>query len=129
MLSNPADNSEHTLLVKAISDIASAMPLLRTRQLYQLARFLQSLSVEEADEIDEIIDELLWNVQFSRTSGEALAALTASVEKEIEEGRIMPMFDEEGNFIERQSDHIPPHLSSGITGLTNDNSSKGAAGS
>jgi len=128
MLSNPADNSEHTLLVKAISDIASAMPLVHTRKLYQLARFLQSLSLEEADEIDEIIDELLWNVQFSRTSGEALAALTASVEKEIEEGRIMPMFDEEGNFIEWQSDHIPPHFSGGITGLTNDNSSKDAVG-
>ena len=118
MLSNPADNSEHTLLVKAISDIASAMPLVRTRQLYQLARFLQSqpLSVEEADEIDEIIDELLWNIQFSRTSDEALAALAAAVEKEIEEGRIMPMFDEKGNFIEWQSDHRPPHLSGGITG-------------
>ena len=131
MLSNPADNAEHTLLVKAISDIASAMPLVRTRQLYQLARFLhnQPLLPEEAEEIDEIIDDLLWNVQFSRTSGEALAALTASVEKEIEEGRIMPMFDEEGNFIEQQSDHIPPHFSGGITSLTNDNSSKGAAGS
>jgi hypothetical protein len=37
MLSNPANNAEQTLLVKAISDIASAMPLVRTRQLYQLA--------------------------------------------------------------------------------------------
>jgi len=40
----------------------------------------------------------------------------------------MPMFDEEGNFIEWQSEHRPPHPSVGITDLTNDDLSKGAAG-
>jgi len=61
-------------------------------------------------------------------SEQVIATLAAAVEKEIEEGRIMPMFDEKGNFIEWPSDHRPPHLSGGITGLTNDDSSKGTSG-
>jgi len=108
-------NTEQIQLVKAISNIASAMPLARTRQLYQLACFLQGqpLSAKEADEADE----LLWDVQFSKTSDEALAALVAEVEREIEEGKTMPMFDESGEFTEWQSSQRPPHLSGGITGL------------
>jgi beta-N-acetylglucosaminidase len=46
-------NIEQTQLVKAISEIASAMPLALMRQLYQFARFLQGqpLSAEEVDEV------------------------------------------------------------------------------
>ncbi len=108
MPSASADNIEQTQLVKAISEIASAMPLVRTRQLYQFARFLQGqpLSAEEVDEVDE----LLWDKQFSETSDEALAALATAIEKEIAEGKTTPMFDESGEFTEWQSNQRPPHL-------------------
>jgi len=37
-----------------------------------------------------------------------IATIAAAVEKEIEESRIMPIFDEKRKFIEWPSDHRPP---------------------
>ena len=41
------------------------------------------------------------DTQFSATDDDALAALVAAVEGEINEGKILPMFDEHGEFLER----------------------------
>jgi len=86
--------------VKAITEIATAMPLPRTVQLYEFALFLKThpLPVEETfEEIAE--DEALWDAQFAATKDEKLAALMESVEAEINAGKTLPMFDERGEFI------------------------------
>jgi hypothetical protein len=38
--------------------------------------------------------------KFASTDDHKLAALVAAVEVEINEGKVVPMFDEQGNFIE-----------------------------
>jgi len=45
-------------------------------------------------------DEALWDAQFAATDDDKLAALVAAVEAEINEGKVLPMFDEHGEFIE-----------------------------
>lgn len=89
-------------LVRAIADIATAMPLARTVQLYEFALFLKShpLPTEAAEETITA-DEALWDAQFAATDDDKLAALVRSVEAEIDEGKTQPMFDEHGEFIER----------------------------
>ncbi len=88
-------------LVKAITDIATTMPLARTMQLYQFARFLQTHPLPTEETFEEIAaDEALWDTQFAATSDDKLAALLAAVETEINAGRTLPMFDEHGEFIE-----------------------------
>jgi hypothetical protein len=90
-------------LVKAITEIATAMPLARTVQLYEFAIFLKAhpLPVEEA--LEEIkADEALWDAQFAATDENKIAELVASVEAEIDSGKTMPMFDEQGEFIEHK---------------------------
>ena len=47
-------------------------------------------------------DEALWDAQFAATDDGKLAALAASVEAEINEGKTLPMFDERGEFIEHK---------------------------
>ena len=90
-------------LVKAISDIAAAMPLVRRLQLYQFALFLQSHPLPTEETFDEVAaDEALWDAQFAATDDEKLAALVAHVEAEIAEGGALSMFNESGEFIERQ---------------------------
>ena len=90
-------------LVTAITEIAAAMPLARTLQLYEFALFLKShpLPTEEAFEA-VAADEALWDSQFAATADDRLAALVASVEAEIDAGKTLPMFDERGEFIEHQ---------------------------
>jgi len=89
--------------VRAISEIASAMPLARIMQLYEFALFLKSHPLPAEESFEEIIaDEALWDAQFAASDDRKLAALVASVEKEIDAGETLPMFDEQGNFIERQ---------------------------
>ncbi len=90
-------------LVKAIADIATTMPLARTMQLYQFARFLQTHPLPIEETFEEIaVDEALWDTQFAATSDDKLAALIAAVETEINAGKTLPMFDEHGEFIEHQ---------------------------
>ncbi len=90
-------------LVKAIADIAKTMPLARTLQLYQFAIFLSTHPLPTEETFEEIAaDEALWDTQFASTDDEKLAALVAAVESEINEGKMLPMFDEHGEFIEHQ---------------------------
>jgi len=91
----------HADLTKAIADIAATLPLARTVQLYQFALFLKThpLPTEETFE-ETAADEAIWDTQFAATDHDKLAALVAAVEAEIDEGKVMPMFDEHGEFIE-----------------------------
>lgn len=90
-------------LVKAITNIAAALPLVRTMQLYQFARFLQAYPLPMKRALEEIgADEALWDAQFATTSDDKLAALIAAVEAEINSGKVLPMFDECGEFTEHQ---------------------------
>ncbi len=90
-----------TDLAKAIAEIATAMPLPRTVQLYEFALFLKThpLPVDEASE-EIAADEARWDMQFAATDDDKLAALVASVEAEINAGQTLPMFDEHGEFVE-----------------------------
>lgn len=45
-------------------------------------------------------DEARWDAQFAATDNDALTALVAAVEAEINAGHTLPMFDEHGEFIE-----------------------------
>jgi hypothetical protein len=88
-------------LVKAIADIATTMPLARTVQLYQFALFLKTHPLPTEETFEEVAaDEALWDMQFAATDDDKLAALIAAVEAEIKEGKTLPMFDEDGEFIE-----------------------------
>jgi len=92
-----------TDLVKAITDIAAAMPLARTRQLYEFALFLKSHPLPAEETFEEIVaDEALWDAQFAATDDDRLATLVTSVAAEINEGKTLPMFDEHGEFIEHK---------------------------
>jgi len=89
--------------VKAITEIAAAMPLARTVQLYEFALFLQSHPLPAEETFEEIAaDEALWDAQFAATEDKKLAAIITSVEKEINAGETLPMFDERGEFIEHE---------------------------
>ena len=89
--------------VKAITEIAVAMPLARTVQLYEFALFLKSHPLPSEETFDEVAaDEALWDAQFAATEVDKLAALVTSVEAEINEGKTLPMFDERGEFIEHK---------------------------
>ncbi len=91
-----------TDLVKAITDIATTMPLARTVQLYEFALFLRSHPLPAEETLEEIAaDEALWDTQFAATADNRMAALVALVEAEVSEGKTLPMFDERGEFIER----------------------------
>ncbi|MCR4440464.1 MAG: hypothetical protein QHJ34_15320 [bacterium] len=88
-------------LVKAVADIAAAMPRARTVQLYQFALFLKTHPLPTEESFEEIAAaEALWDTQFAATDDDKLAALIAAVETEINEGKTLPMFDEHGEFIE-----------------------------
>ena len=90
-----------TDFVKAISDIAATMPILRTAQLYEFALCLKSHPLPTEETLEDILaDEALWDAQFAATDDEKLAELVAAVEAEISEGKTMPMFDRQGNFRE-----------------------------
>lgn len=90
-------------LVNAISEIAAAIPLARTVQLYEFALFLTAHPLPIEETIEEIlVDEARWDAQFAATDGDKLAALVASVEAEIEAGHAMPMFNEQGEFVEHR---------------------------
>ena len=90
-----------TDLVKAITEIARAMPLARTLQLYEFALFLKSHPLPTEETFEEVAaDEALWDTQFAATADDKLEALVALVEAEINEGKTLPMFDERGKFIE-----------------------------
>jgi len=91
----------HADLIKAITDIAATMPLARTVQLYQFALFLKThpLPTEETFE-ETAADEAIWDAQFAATDDDKLAGLVAAVEAEMNEGKVLPMFDEHGEFIE-----------------------------
>jgi hypothetical protein len=92
-----------TDLVKEISEIAAAMPAMRRRQLYEFALFLESHPLPAEETLEAIAaDEAQWEAQFAATDEDKLAALVASVESEIKEGKTSPMFDENGEFIEHK---------------------------
>jgi len=89
--------------VKAITEIAVAMPLARTMHLHEFALFLQSHPLPAEETFEEIAaDEARWDAQFAATKDDNLAVLVASVEAEIKKGRTLPMFGERGEFIERE---------------------------
>jgi len=74
-------------LVKAIADIATAMPLARTVQLYQFALFLKAYPLPTEETFEEIAaDEALWDAQSPATVNDKSAALVAAVEAEVNEG-------------------------------------------
>ena len=88
-------------LIKAITDIAATMPLARTVQLYQFALFLKTHPLPTEETFEEIAaDEAVWDTQFAATDDNTLAALVRAVEAEINECKILPMFDEHSEFIE-----------------------------
>ncbi len=88
-----------TDLVKAISDIAATMPILRAAQLYEFALFLKSHPLPTEETLDDILaDEAVWDAQFAATDDQKLAELVAAVEAEINGGKTLPMFDRQGNF-------------------------------
>lgn len=90
-------------MVKAIAEIAASMPLMRTLQLYEFARFLESHPLPAEETLEAVAeDEAQWDIQFAATDEGKLAALIASVENEINEGKTSPMFDKHGEFIERK---------------------------
>lgn len=90
-------------LVKAIADIAAAMPLARTLQLYYFALFLKAHPLPNEETLEEIAaDEALWEAQFAKSDDERLASLVEAVETEISESGVFPMFNEYGEFIEHQ---------------------------
>lgn len=92
-----------TEYVKAISEIAATMPLARTVQLYEFATFLKAHPLPVEETFEQIMaDEALWDAQFAATSDEQFAGLVASVREEIKAGKTQPMFDEHGEFLERQ---------------------------
>lgn len=89
--------------IRAIAEIAAAMPLARIVQLYEFALFLKTNPLPTEETFEQIIaDEALWDAQFAATPDEKLAAIIASVEAEISSGNTLPMFDERGEFIEPQ---------------------------
>lgn len=90
-------------LVKAITEIAAAIPFARRVQLYEFALFLESHPLPAEEAIEAIAaDEAQWEAQFAATDDDKLAELIASVEAEIKEGKTTPMFNEHGEFIERK---------------------------
>jgi hypothetical protein len=59
------------------------------------------MPIEET--LEEIAaDEALWDAQFAATEDDKLAALVASVEAEINEGKTRAMFNKRGKFIEHK---------------------------
>lgn len=90
-------------LVKEISEIAAAIPLARRVQLYEFALFLESHPLPAEETLEAIAaDEAEWDKQFAATDDDKLAKLIASVEAEISENKAQPMFEEDGEFIERK---------------------------
>jgi len=86
-----------TDLIKAITEIARAMPWTRTAQLYEFALFLESHPIPAEETLEAIaLDEAQWDAQFAATDDGKLAELAASVEAEINEGKTSPMFDTNG---------------------------------
>ena len=92
-----------TNLVKAIAEIAAAIPLARRMQLYEFALFLESHPLPAEETLEAIAeDEVQWDKQFAGTDDDKLARLIASVEAEINSDKAQPMFDEDGEFVERK---------------------------
>jgi hypothetical protein len=97
------DMQQQADYIKAIVEMAANMPLARTVQLYEFALFLKSHPLPAEETFEKIAaDEALWDAQFAATDDGKLAALVASVETEINEGKTLPMFDERGEFIEHK---------------------------
>jgi hypothetical protein len=91
-----------TDFVKAIAEIAESIPLLRRKQLYEYALFLESHPLPAEETLEAIAqDEGRWDKKFAATSDNKFAKLIASVEAEISESGTQPMFDENGDFVER----------------------------
>ncbi|MFZ5807671.1 MAG: hypothetical protein ACOY16_00165 [Chloroflexota bacterium] len=91
----------HADLIKAIADIAATMPLARTVELYHFALFLKTHPLPSEETFEEMVaDEAIWDTQFATTNDDKFAALVAAIEAEINEGKILLMFDEHGEFIE-----------------------------
>ncbi len=89
--------------IKAISDLVATMSNARLVQLYEFALFLKSHPLPIEEDPDQILeDEAQWEAQFAATSDVKLAELVKSVEKEINEGKTLPMFDERGKFTEHK---------------------------
>jgi len=83
--------------------MAADMPLARTVQLYQFARFLETHPLPTEETFEEIIaDEARWETQCAATGNGKLDALVAAIKAEINEGKTLPMFDEHGEFIEHE---------------------------
>lgn len=90
-------------LAKAIAEIAKSMPPTRTAQLYEFALFLKSHPLPAEETLEAIAaDEAEWDAQFAATRDDKLASLATEVEAEIVEGKVWPMFDERGKFIEHK---------------------------
>ncbi len=90
-------------LVKTISKIAKSMPLVRTVQLYQFALFLEKNPLPTEEKFEEIADDgAFWAKRFEASDSGRFDALIETIEREISEGKIFPMFDKNGEFLERK---------------------------
>ncbi len=89
--------------VKAIAEIIATMSHARLMQLYEFALFLKSNPLPFEESLEEVAeDEAMWDAQFAATDDIKLAELAESVEKEINEGKTSPMFNDRGEFAEHK---------------------------
>ncbi len=89
--------------IKAISEIVTTLSHARLIQLYEFALFLKSHPLPTEESPEKILeDEAHWEAQFAATSDVKLTELVESVEREINEGKTLPMFNDRGEFTEHK---------------------------
>jgi len=97
------NSQTRTDYIKAIAETIATMSQARLIQLYEFAVFLKSNPLPFEESLEEIAeDEALWDAQFAGTDEAKLEELVASVEKEINEGKTLPMFNDRGEFTEHK---------------------------
>lgn len=98
----PTHSLSYPDYTRAIAAVVDTLPPERKVQIFEYALFLRSRPGSEG-ELQAVIeaDEAWWDAQFAATDDSKLAALVAEVEADIRNNNIEPMFDENGEFIER----------------------------
>lgn len=87
---------------RALVSLMARLSHARQEQVYEFALFLSGRS-QEAEETSEAIeaDEKEWDAQFASANLDVLDTLIAGVEADIAAGRTKPMFNAQGDFVER----------------------------
>lgn len=98
----PTQTLSYPDYTRAIAAVVDTLSPERKAQILEYALFLRSRPLSD-NELQAVIeaDEAWWDAQFAATNGAKLAALVAEVEADIRDNNVMPMFDEDGEFIER----------------------------